>query len=129
VNGEGEHAPQAGDRPLAVLLVGVQDRLGVRVGGEGVAARHELGAQLAVVVDLAVEDDRHRSILVEDRLPSPREVDDAESPHPQADPPLDVEPLRVGAAVDYSLAHAVEQLGLDRADIADHDTDSAHATA
>jgi hypothetical protein len=28
--------------------------------------------------------------------------------------------------VDHPLAHAVEQLGLDRADIAGHDTDPAH---
>ena len=43
-------------------------------------------AQLAVVVDLAVEDDHDRAVLVEDRLVAGREVDDAQA--------LDAEPDR-----------------------------------
>ena len=42
-----------------------------------VAARAQLGAQLAEVVDLAVVDDLDRAVLVRDRLVTAREVDDA----------------------------------------------------
>ena len=45
----------------------------------------ELGAQLAEVVDLAVEDDADRAVLVEDRLVAARQVDDRQAAHPQGD--------------------------------------------
>ena len=61
---DAEHAAQVRERVLAPLLVGVDDGLGVGVGVERVAVGDELGAQLAVVVDLAVEDDPDRAVLV-----------------------------------------------------------------
>ena len=48
-------------------------------------ARSQALAQLAVVVDLAVEDDRDRAVLVEDRLVAGGEVDDAQALDPEAD--------------------------------------------
>ena len=45
-------------RGRAPVVVGGDDRLGVALGGERRAQLRELGAQLQVVVDLAVEDDR-----------------------------------------------------------------------
>jgi len=47
------------------------------VGFEDVAAGDELLAQLEVVVDLAVEEDLERAVLVADGLPAAFEVDDA----------------------------------------------------
>ena len=44
----------------ALLLVGVQDDLGVGIGAEAVAARDQVRAQLDVVEDLAVEGDADR---------------------------------------------------------------------
>ena len=43
---EGEHAVEAADAVDAVLLVEVDDDLGVALGGEAMAAGDELGAQL-----------------------------------------------------------------------------------
>ena len=43
----------------------------------------ELGAQVRVVVDLAVEDDLDRAVFVAERLRSRREVDDAQPPVPE----------------------------------------------
>ena len=81
---EREHAVQRADELRAFFLVEVGDHLGVALGHEAMAAPLEAGAQLGVVVDLAVEDHRDRAILVVDRLIARREVD-----HPQA---LDAEP-------------------------------------
>jgi hypothetical protein len=47
-------------------------------------ARFKAGAQLAMVVDLSVEDDGGRSFLIEDWLVSARYVDDAEAPKSEA---------------------------------------------
>src|SRR5262249_18719844 len=54
------------------------------------------------------------------------EVDDAEATHPQPHRSIDVEPLRVGTAVDDPLAHPMQKGGIDGADVADHHTDPAH---
>ncbi len=53
---QGEHAPETVDEGLAVLGVGVEDHLAVAAGAEAVAQLGELLLQLAVVVDLTVED-------------------------------------------------------------------------
>src|SRR6266850_2129790 len=49
------------------------------------ACRFELGAQLAEVVDLAVEHDPDGTVLVVDRLMAGREIDDAQAPHAERD--------------------------------------------
>jgi hypothetical protein len=46
----------------------------------------ELAPQVAVVVDLAVEDDPDGAILVADRLLAVVEIDDAQPPHAEATP-------------------------------------------
>ena len=53
----------------------MDDRFGVAVRAEAVAARFEVGPQLAVVVDFAVEGDPDRLVFVRQRLPTGGEVD------------------------------------------------------
>ena len=65
-------------------------------------------AQLAVVVDLAVEDDRDRAVLVEDRLVAGGEVDHAQALDPEPHPGVDVDSARVRAAVLERGAHALQ---------------------
>jgi hypothetical protein len=57
---------------------------GVRLGAERMA-RLEILAQFAIVVDLAVQDDLHRAVLVADRLVPGVEVDDRKAPKAQAE--------------------------------------------
>jgi hypothetical protein len=54
----------------------MDDDLGVAARAEHVTQRDELRNQLAIVVDLAVEDDDHRAVLVEKRLLAGLQVDD-----------------------------------------------------
>ena len=56
----------------------------------------ELGAQLDVVEDLAVEDDPDRAVFVVDRLLAAREVDDAQARVRQPDGPLSWNPKPSG---------------------------------
>ena len=114
---EGEHAVQVLHAVDPVLLVEVHDHLRVALGREAVAGPLEPVAQLAVVVDLAVEDDHDRAVLVGDRLVAGREVD-----HAQA---LDAEPGAVGredaplvgAAMLEARAHLLEQRPADPASV------------
>ncbi len=83
--GQGEHAPQMLEAVDAVLLVGVDDGLGVRVGLEAMTAVLELLAEILEVVDLAVEDDADGAVFVVDRLVAAGDVDDGQAAHAQAD--------------------------------------------
>src|SRR6266508_797058 len=69
----------------------------------------EAGAQLLVVVDLAVEDDHLGSVFVEDRLPAAAQVDDAEATHPETDGPVHVQPLVIRPTMPERGAHAAHQ--------------------
>ena len=70
---DGELALQVLEDAFAVLLVQVDDDLGIGVRAEDVALGLELGLALRIVEQLAVVDDGDGAILVEDRLgPSPR---------------------------------------------------------
>src|SRR5687767_11963816 len=78
---EGEHALQLGRALVSQLLVKVEDRFGVRVRAEAVSLRFEAWSQRGVVVDLAVEDDPQRAVLVGHGLLAAFEVDDRQSLH------------------------------------------------
>src|SRR5205823_4518683 len=78
---EGEHAVERIDEVGAAIFVEVDQTLGVGVGGKDVAARHQLSAQLAIIVNLAVEDELDGSVLVGDGLAAAVEVDDRQAAH------------------------------------------------
>ena len=79
---EREHPVERLDRLVPALLVEVQDCLGVTLAAEPVP-RLELLPQLAEVVDLPVEDEPQRAVLVRQRLVSRlAEVDDRQTAVP-----------------------------------------------
>ena len=84
IDAEGEHAVEAARQLLAPGAIALQQHLGVGVAGEEpVAARLELRAQLGVIVDLAVVDNRDLALGVPHGLRPMREVDDGEAPVPE----------------------------------------------
>src|SRR5262249_4647806 len=81
---DGEHAIELVQEIEAAVFVQMNDDFGVAmVGGKPVSGALELLAQLDVVVDLAVEDDRNGAVFVEDRLLTGGHVDDRQTAHPQ----------------------------------------------
>ena len=125
--GEGEHAAQLLHAVGLVLLVEVDDRLRVRRGVEGMPTRLELAAELPEVVDLAVEDDPHRAVLVPDGLAPGLEVDDPQAPHPQAHPRTQMKAVVVGAAMGDDPAHCAHLVQGDWAPVeAQRAGDAAH---
>ena len=82
---DSEHAPQPLGKSVAQLLVEVHEHLRVALRAEPMARALQLGAQLPVVVELAVLDDVHGAVLVRERLVAGLEVDDREPPRRQPD--------------------------------------------
>jgi len=109
VQGKGEHAAKALHAVLAPGFPGVDDDLGVAAGVEDVAQGFELGYQFLEVVDLAVEDDRHRTVLVEQRLLAGGEVDDRQPPMRERDAGLEVVAPFVRAAMVLHVVHALHE--------------------
>ena len=83
---DGELAPRLLEEPLAEIFVQVGPQLGVAPRGQPVPARQQLGLQLGILEDLAVLRDPDRAVLVADRLPAARQVDDRQPPCPQRQP-------------------------------------------
>jgi hypothetical protein len=108
---EREHAVQVADAVGAVLLVQMHDHFRVAVRGEAVPSSLQRVTQLAVVVDLAVQDDDYGAVLVVDRLVAGIEIDDAQPLDPESDVVLVMDPARVGAPVLQPCAHSREELG------------------
>src|SRR5262245_65357035 len=86
----------------------MDDHLGVRGRGKAVTPCLELGPELAVVVDLAVEDDPYGAVLVGQGLAARIEVDDAETPHPDPERPVAVDASAVGSPMENRLRHLLQ---------------------
>ena len=89
----------------------MDDDLGVGVRIKRVTLADEVFLDLREVVDLPIEDDPDRLILIVDRLMAGRQVDDAQPAHAQGGLPVDIEPFVVGPAVDDDVGHPLEQGG------------------
>src|SRR5215468_7801386 len=74
------------------------------------AAREQQAAQLAVVVDLPVEDDPDRAVFVRDRLASSGQINDREAAHAHRDARLDVMTFTVRPAVLDHATHPRDQI-------------------
>src|SRR5262249_59428020 len=111
---EGEHAAEALDAAGAALLGSVDDRVRAGAGREAMPGLLQLGLQLDVVVDLAVEHDGHRAVFVEDGLAAALEVDDAEAAVTESDAAPDEQPLTVGSSMAQPPGGPLEELLVDR---------------
>ena len=91
------------------------------------AASRQAGAQLLVVVQLAVQHDLRRAVFTGDRLLPAGDVDDAQPPHADADAVGDERPVVVGAPVHDGIRHPPD----DRGDVLSRETaidDPSYAT-
>ena len=146
-DGEREHAAHLVQQQLAPGQVRHQQRLGVGLGLERPAVRGQLVAQVAVVVDLAVEHDgvvadgersgggafrsrrRHDGVMrargAHHGLAAVLEVDERQAPMPQRHAVGKVLALAVGAAVRHDVAHGLQRgrVGFGRAG---ESADTAH---
>ena len=109
---EREHAFEAGEEAVALLLVEVGEHFGVAARAEPVAELLELTPQRDVVVDLAVEQRQHGRVLVGGRLIAAVEVDQRQPAHrePRAELGKRDNVLLVGTAIAHRARQALERV-------------------
>src|SRR5712692_4943214 len=73
--GKGKHAAQMVDTARAELFVSMNNRFGVGMSLESMTPRFEFALQVAIVVNLAVEDHRDRAVAAGHRLVPARQID------------------------------------------------------
>ena len=86
----------------------MQDRFRVTARPVVMTARLQGWPQLAVIVDLAVEDDPDVAVLVGHGLMATGHVDDREAPVTESHRPLDPESLAVRPSMPQHVTHALE---------------------
>ena len=124
---EGEHASNLLQQFHAPLLIAMQQHLGVAFGGEGVSGRDQFLTQRLIVVDLAVEGDDLRAILVVDGLLAAAEVDDAEPSMAERRVLVDVMAFAVRPAMRDHVGHTLEDRAFHvNGHIVDETSNSAH---
>src|ERR1051326_2256816 len=74
------------------------------------AALFEIRAHLAIVVNLAVQDDGDCAVFVESWLVAGEQIDNRETSHTQRDAIIDEITFRVRAAMMHAIAHRTQQL-------------------
>ena len=126
-----EHATQPFRELNSVLLVEVNEHLGVRVvRAHAVTLALELGAQLRVVVDLAVLDDPDRLVLVRDRLIAALEVDDRQPTRRERGGSVRDEAGGVRPAMNEAFVHDLERGDVRHVAARRHEpADAAHGRA
>src|SRR6266566_5174536 len=107
---EGEHAVEMRNHVPAVFFVKMRQDFGVRSAAKGVPTRFQVRAQLAIVVDFAVEDHGNAFVFVINRLLASDEIDDRQAPHAEAHAVADYIAFRVRPAMDHAIAHRAQQL-------------------
>jgi len=114
---EGEHTAKARENALAPLLVPLENYFGVgMVGFELKAQLFEFGADLGVIVNLAVKNDPKRLLFVRHRLDrGRREIDDGKPSMPKADflPRGNVKAGIVGATMLHRVPHSFDCFNID----------------
>src|SRR5207302_2200271 len=78
-----EHAAKVLHAFEAVFFISMDDRLGVGARCELMAAGNQVAGEVRKIIDLTIEDNHYRAVLVEHRLFSTAEVDDAQPAMPE----------------------------------------------
>src|SRR6516165_4568430 len=108
-----EHPVELVQKVEAAVLVQMDEYFSVgMVCGEPVSGTLQRFAQLHVIVDLAVEDDRDGPILVEHRLVARCHVDDREAPHAQRNVRTFPITGSVRAAMTQTLRHQFQRCSI-----------------
>jgi hypothetical protein len=127
-DGKREHALEALDAVFAVLLVGVDEDLGIAAGQKPVAPGFELRSEHDEVVDFPVVHRPHRAVFVGDRLVPAHGIDDSKPPRAERNRWIDVEAGVVGAAMTQDVRHPLQRgLSLISSASGEEPGDAAHA--
>ena len=105
---------------LAHVFVQMDPQLGIASRGQGMPTGKQLFLKLGIFEDFTVLRDPDRAVLVAERLPAPRQIDDREPACTQGQPRLEMNVLVIRPAVRNGAGHCQQprQRGT-RADLRD----------
>ncbi len=106
---QGEHPAQQAEHPRPLVLVEVDEDLGVALRAERMPLGLQPTAQRGEVVDLAVEDRPDGAVLVRERLMPAGQVDDRQPAEAQRGVVVAIGPGVVRPAVDEPVRHRLER--------------------
>src|SRR5437667_2527635 len=108
-NREGKHATQLLQAFGTQFLVKVNNHLRIRLSLEGVPFTKQDTPQLLIVIDLPIENDPDRAVLIREWLVASAEVNDGQPAMAQANLVSHVESLVVRPAVANRLEHGLNK--------------------
>ena len=88
----------------------MNDRFGVRVSGEFMAARFQILAQLGIIVNFAVEHHPELAVFIRERLMPAGQIDDAQAAETQAQASVDENAFIIRAAMNDGFVHPMDEL-------------------
>ncbi len=106
---EGKHSAEPANAFIAILFVGMQNRLGIATAVVAVSGALQLRPQVGMVEDLAVVGDPQRAVLVGHRLGAGSEVDDAQATVSESYSVIFVETISVRPAVGNDVSHPADR--------------------
>ena len=108
----------------------MHDNFSIALGMEDMAQSLQLGNELLKVVDLAIENDDHRAVFVEQRLLPGRDIDDRKPPMAQSQARLEMHIALVRPTMRQRLCHSTHHPFVDGAFAAGvkEASDSAHGS-
>jgi len=121
---DGKHPLQLFDEFLAPFEIRAEHHFGIAAGREGVAVLAQPLADLAVLVRLSVEDQRHAA--GRHRLYAAFDVEDREPAMPERRRSVEEESVRVGTAVGERRGHPADRFPVWRPREVDVSADAAH---
>src|SRR5260370_518199 len=92
---------------------GGKDDLGIRMGAEAMSPVRQLRRERLEIVDLAIERDGDRVVLVEQGLLAAGNIDDGEPAMAESDAGRQMKAAAVGTTMGDAVGHAAEQTGID----------------
>ena len=98
------------DTVIPVLLVSVNDGLGVAIRTKVMTTLLKLFLQFTIVIDLPIQDDEDALIFVKNRLMTASQVNDRETAHAQGHTIINPHSLVIWPTVANDPAHAVDEL-------------------
>ena len=105
---EGIHAAQPLQHAGAPLLIAVQQHFAVRGGLERVTGVDQLAAQVLKVINLTVEGEHLRAVLIEDRLAAALQINDAQPAETHSDVRVNIIVVLVRSAVADAVRHVAD---------------------
>src|SRR5262249_6298862 len=108
-NGSCKHPSQMRDIVFTKVFIKMDNTFSIRVGGKSMPAFQQFVPEFPIIVNLTIEDDGHRAVLVVDRLTPAIDINDCQTSHTQSDMVAEEKSVIVRSSPANERTHAPDQ--------------------